>query len=183
MQYKCSGASFDEQKTAQILLIRTECVDIKWIQWKWNENRICSGQQTLYNEHLQNICNTQREHLPFSDLWVHCEFADLYWSWLGGSTSGWNSGWGCCTSIQVCSLVYSTVVSLGTRLKWQQLPRGSLFHDRNFKNVGINSQFLWSFNRKFTTPTYIPLPSTSLMVKPMVNEMRKYSFHPTNWFC
>ena len=27
---------------------------------------------------------THSEHLPISDLWVHCEFADLYGACLGG---------------------------------------------------------------------------------------------------
>lgn len=30
---------------------------------------------------------THSEHLPISDLWVHCEFADLYGACLGGSVS------------------------------------------------------------------------------------------------
>lgn len=80
------------------------------------------------------------------------------------------------------------VLIMGASLKWQELPRCSLFHgdDRNFKKVDRNTQFLRNINLEWAhchSYLHSTNPCKSHGQAPFPRDGKTHSTHRTKQYC
>lgn len=112
-----------------------------------SESRICGGQQKLCNELSQNLRHTRNIYLSHScgslvNLLIYPRLVQVVLLQAANQ-----AGIGVSQLKSVLSSIPGVLI-MGASLKWQELPRCSLFRgdDRNLKNVGRNTQFLRNIN-------------------------------------